>query len=377
MIAATLPMQAYAASLAGFERMTVGRLAMLLDGRNPLEAFELAAGNLAPDGLLRGVLADRELAAAWRRAARLRTPAEVWERCQELGLAVLLRDDDGFPPSLLFDPSPPAVLFARGDLNALHGRRVAIVGTRNASSVGRETATTFGLELAKAGVAVISGLARGVDGYAHRGALAARTPEAHDVGRAVAVVASGHDVVYPKEHGLLWHEVAAHGLVLSEAPPGTQPEAFRFPLRNRVIAGLAEVVVVVESRSKGGSLITVNAANDRGVTVMAVPGSLNNRSAQGTNALIRDGCPVALDVDDVLVALSMDTRRVGIAAFDARPRPSAADRTILDLCDEPATVEQLMLGSGRSIVEVSMSLSRLEAGGWLRESSGWFQRCAL
>src|SRR6185295_12761685 len=142
----------------------------------------------------------------------------------------------------------------------------------------------------------------------HRGTL-----QSEGGGRPIAVVASGHDVVYPREHRDLWREVAERGLLLSEAPPGTPPEAFRFPMRNRVIAALSEVVIVVESREHGGSLITVTEAMERNVPLMAVPGGVHNRAATGTNQLIRDGAGVVIDVTDVLLALAMDHSRASAA----------------------------------------------------------------
>jgi DNA processing protein len=162
-------------------------------------------------------------------------------------------------------------------------------------------------------------------------------------------------------------------VLVSEAPPGTVPEAFRFPLRNRIIAALSEVLVVVESRERGGSLLTVGEAKLRDVMVMAVPGSVHNRAATGTNDLVRDGCPVATDARDVLVALGLDSRRAGGVAYDPRPRPNGEDRIMLDLCTEPRTLDQLTLLASRPIVECAMSLARLEMHGWVQQVNGWFE----
>jgi len=227
----------------------------------------------------------------------------------------------------------------------------------------------LGRELSRNGVHVVSGLARGVDGYAHRGALAQPAGAG-----PLAVVASGLDVVYPREHAKLWNAVAERGAIVSEAPPGTPPEAYRFPLRNRILAALSEVLVVVESRDRGGSLITVEAARERGIPVMAVPGSLRNRAAEGTNALVRDGCPIVTETRDVLVALGLDTSRAGGVAYDPRPRPKGLDRDLLALCREPRTMEECMARTGLSLVECAMSLGRLEATGWVRQVDGWFER---
>jgi DNA processing protein len=267
------------------------------------------------------------------------------------------------------DPLPPPVLFAQGDLDLLGGRRAAIVGTRNATAAGRDTATTLGRELAVADVHVISGLARGIDGCAHRGAL-----QVDGGGRPIGVVASGHDVVYPREHLALWRGVAERGLLLSEAPPGTPPEAFRFPMRNRLIAALAEVVVVVESRERGGSLITVNQAIERNVPLMAVPGGVHNRAAAGTNQLIRDGAGVVVDATDVLLALAMDHCRSSGHSVDCRPRPRGVDLDVYESCaGEPRTIDGLALVCSLSLVDAAMAVARLEQTGWICQSDGWFE----
>ncbi len=361
--------EAYAAALAGLERMTLHRLNILLTHLSPPEAFAVAAGHAQPTGLVAQLLDVEGLCAAWRSSAASRPPALVWEQCCEHSIHVLIRGRAGYPAPLLEDPAPAPVLFVRGDLCSIGGRRVGVVGTRNATGSGRDTATTLGRDLAAAGVHVVSGLARGIDGCAHRGALSVETGAA-----PVAVVASGLDVIYPREHATLWHQVAERGALVSEAPPGTPPEAYRFPLRNRIIAALSEVLVVVESRVSGGSLITVNEARERGVLVMAVPGALRNRAAEGTNALVRDGCPVVLDVQDVLVGLGLDSRRAGGVAYDPRPRPSTTDAELLAVLSEPRTLDQLMLLGDQTLVEVAMSLARLESNGWVQQVNGWFER---
>ena len=364
-----LPPQAYAAALASFPHMSIHRLGALLRHHPPREAYSVAVGEQQPAGLIERVLADCDVRAAWQRAGRSALLDDMWARCSRLGVQVLLHGDPGYPALLFDDLLPPPVLFAQGDLELLDGRRVAIVGTRNATAAGRDTASTLGRQLADAGVHVVSGLARGIDGCAHRGAL-----ETAGAGRPIAVVASGHDVVYPREHRDLWAGVAAQGLLLSEAPPGTPPEAYRFPLRNRVIAALSELVVVVESREQGGSLITVNEAIERNVPLMAVPGGVHNRAATGTNQLIRDGAGVVIDVTDVLVALAMDHRRSSATPTDPRPRPRGADLKVYETCaGEPRTIDGLALACSLSLVEAAMSVARLESSGWIQQSDGWFE----
>jgi DNA processing protein len=223
--------------------------------------------------------------------------------------------------------------------------------------------------LADADVHVVSGLARGIDGCAHRGTLLTSGS-----GRPIAVVASGHDVVYPREHRALWAAVADRGLLLSEAPPGTAPEAYRFPMRNRVIAALSEVVIVVESREQGGSLITVTEAMERNVPLMAVPGGVHNRAATGTNQLIRDGAGVVIDVTDVLVALAMDHSRASASIAEPRPRPRGSDLSVYETCaGEPRTIDGLALACSLSLVDAAMAVARLEHSGWIQQSDGWFE----
>jgi len=365
---AALPEEAFAAALAGLDRMTAGRLDILLTGSSPAEAVAMITGDRAPSGLVEQLFDTNGLLGAWRDSLARRPPAALWDECVRLGIGVLVRGLDGYPVMLRDDPAPAPVLFVRGSLSVVTGRRVAIVGTRNATGSGREIAARLGRDLSTEGVHIVSGLARGIDGCAHRGALAV------DGGAApVAVVASGLDVVYPREHHQLWDQVAERGALISEAPPGTAPESYRFPLRNRIIAGLSEIVVVVESRESGGSLITVDEARLRGVSVMAVPGALGNRAARGTNELIRDGCAIVTETADVLVALGLDSRRAGVVAYDPRPRPTREDRESLAMCCEPRTLDQLMLLTGRSLVDCAMAMARLEANGWVRQVNGWFE----
>jgi DNA processing protein len=364
-----LPQQAYAAALAAFPHMTIHRLGALLRHHTPVEAYAVAAGLHGPGELIQRVLADCDVRAAWQRAAGSRLVDEVWAKCEAFGLQVLVHGRPGYPALLSDDLLPPPVLFAKGDLGVLDGRRAAIVGTRNATAAGRDTATTLGRQLAGADVHVVSGLARGVDGCAHRGAL-----RAAGANRPIAVVASGHDVVYPREHRELWCQVAERGLLLSEAPPGTPPEAYRFPLRNRLIAALAEVVVVVESREHGGSLITVNEAIARNVPLMAVPGGVHNRAATGTNQLLRDGAGVVVDATDVLIALTLDHHRAAPPAADPRQRPQGADVAVYEACaGQPRTIDGLALACSLSLVDTAMSVARLEQVGWIQQIDGWFE----
>jgi len=372
-----LPEQAYAASLAGFDLMSVHRLWALLRHHRPAEAFAVASGEAPPmpDGLLARVLADERVRAAWRSSARRRPPESVWQRCMALGVEVSVLGDPAHPVLLARDPQPPPVLFSQGDRSLLDGRRVAVVGTRNATAAGRHLARTFGNGLAREGVHVVSGLARGIDGQAHAGVFQAVTAGA--AGRPIAVVASGHDVEYPSEHGPLWRRVASDGLLLSEWPPGAVPAPYRFPQRNRLVASLSEIVVVVESRERGGSLITAQMAAERGIPVMAVPGSALSRAAAGVNALLRDGSAPVVDVGDVMVALGLDHTRSSAAMIDAadgRVRPRPTDVAAYRVCAVKAsTVGDVAEAIGCPLIEAAMAVARLEQGGWLAHVDGWFE----
>jgi DNA processing protein len=371
MTAEELPTEAWAAALAGLPAMGPARLRAVLATWGPAEAWaHMVAGTACSRPAV--ALACRpdpgELAAHWRVAARRTSVAEVWGAHARRGVAVCLPGAPGYPAELHVDVEPPAVLFSRGDPAALDGRRVAIVGSRRCTRYGRDVAFELGRDLAAAGVRVVSGLALGVDGAAHRGALAAGGAP------PVAVVGSGLDVVYPPAHGALWEQVAGAGLLLSEAPLGARPEPWRFPVRNRVIAALAEVVVVVESSDKGGSRHTVEAAMARDRLVMAVPGSVRSPVSSYTNGLLADGCHPVRDALDVLVALGL-TSAGGGTTVDRREPPSPEEGPVLDALGwEPATFDDLCARTGRSPGQVSVGLARLQAGGWVVERAGWWER---
>jgi DNA processing protein len=296
----------------------------------------------------------------------------VGARHRDAGIAIGVLGAAGYPALLAADHQPPAVLFTVGDLSALDAPRVAIVGTRRCTRYGHDVAQRLGHELAEAGVAVVSGLAAGIDGAAHEGVLAAGAVP------PIGVVGSGHDVVYPARHRRLWRRVGEAGVLLSEAPLGARPEPWRFPARNRIIAALAQVVVVVESHRAGGSMHTVEAANDRSRTVLAVPGPVVSPASAGTNRLIAEGCPPALDLDDVLVALGLDApapqRRSELPAA-----PDGSDDATVRVLDAlgwaPATLDQLLGRTGLRPGPVAVVLARLEAEGQVAATGGWWERC--
>lgn len=348
-----LPPEAFAAALAG------------LPGVGPVELGRLLAAH-EPEEAWRRAVADR------RPLSSQDTVASAWAALGAAGVGVSVLGHPGYPPALADDPEAPAVLFAKGDAKVIEGRRVAIVGTRNCTRYGLDVAFVLGRELAGNGVRVVSGLALGIDGAAHSGALAAGP----GAGPPVAVVGSGLDVVYPRRHAALWRQVGEVGVVLSEAPLGAAPEAWRFPVRNRILAALAEIVVVVESPHTGGSRYTVDAAMARDRPVMAVPGPVRSATSDLPNALLSEGCHPARDALDVLVALDLSPPASSAApAVDPRPPPDPAGAAVLEAIGwEAATFEQVVVATGRTPAEVGMALAHLERDRWVAGGAGWWER---
>jgi len=342
------------------------RLRRLLWHHAPTEALELLQQRKDLHPMVHRALDPAGLRTLRDEARRVAVGAAL-ERCVAATVDVVPITDPRYPPALIGDPEAPVVLFTRGDLGVLDARRVAIVGTRNATTAGRSTAIEFGRELGAQGVTVVSGLARGIDGAAHRGVRLAE-------GRPAGVVANGLDVAYPKQHRELWNWVAEAGVLLSEWPPGASPEPWRFPLRNRVIAALAEVLIVVESRSRGGSLITARAALDRGVPVMAVPGSVHNRAAEGTNALLQEGAHPATSVAEVFTSLGLTNCTQGRLPLDLRPTPTGLQRQVLEQCrDVPRTLDMLVAELGCPVTDAALAATKLVHDRWLVEAGGWFE----
>lgn len=285
-----------------------------------------------------------------------------------LGARYLLIGAPDYPPLLAeLDNAPPA-LIVRGDVSLLRRSCVAIVGARNASAAGCRFARQLGHDVAGEGVAVVSGLARGIDTAAHIGALD---------GGTVAVIAGGIDVVYPLENARLQEEVATRGLLVAEQPPGVEPRARHFPYRNRVIAGLSMGTVVVEAVPRSGSLITARLAGEAGREVMAVPGSPLDPRAQGCNGLIRDGATLVQSAADVLEQLRpIDPRAVRSPAmgYEGPPPEDADDRDRAALTallgPVPVGVDEIVRQSGRTPAVVQLVLLELELAGRVERHAG-------
>ena len=234
-------------------------------------------------------------------ATEARAAAERLLECaRNRGIAAIRWNDAEYPPLLGAIVDPPPVLWVRGRTSSLADPAVAIVGSRAASPYAIEVATRLGSELAERGLLIVSGLARGVDGAAHRGCVRAG-------GSTVAVLGCGPDIIYPSEHAELAASICEHGTLLSELGPGAPPLPEHFPLRNRLISGISMAVVVVEASEKSGSLITARCALEQGRDVMAVPGSVLSGRNRGSHALLKDGATVVETADDILEGLGWPT----------------------------------------------------------------------
>jgi DNA processing protein len=323
----------------------------------------------------------------WRRCRRDEAEAEL-AAIAELDCALIAHGEPAYPPRLAEIADPPPVLIVRGRADLLAAPAVAVVGARNASANGRMLAHNLANELAAHGLLVVSGLARGIDGAAHEGALAANAP-------TIAVIASGVDVAYPGEHAELMERIAATGAVVSERPLGAVPQARHFPRRNRLISGLSLGIVVVEAAPQSGSLITARLAGEQGREVMAVPGSPLDPRHRGTNQLLRDGATLVESAADVIAALgplAPDRPRLPALSAERRAARPSAERTTpaaprlppepeadgADLlgrvCErlgpEPLLVDELIRQCQASTAEVQRALLELELDGRLERHPG-------
>ncbi len=284
------------------------------------------------------------------------------------GFRWIARSDRAFPQLLGSIHDPPPGLFVRGErtLDRLRQPSVAIVGARACSAYGTAVATELGRELAAAGLFVVSGLARGIDAAAHRGALASGTSAA---GGTIAVLGCGIDRDYPRAHAQLALEVAQRGLIVSEYPPGVEPAPWRFPARNRIVAGLTRATVVVEARERSGALITADLALDEGREVLAVPGEITSALSRGTNALLRLGAVPVTGVADVLEAIGLEPQPA-----PERPRLEPRLEGVLAVVAEAAaTANEIAQRSGLSAGTVAGALAELELLGLVDEGEGVYR----
>jgi len=349
-----LPRRA-ALSWARGRQLTPQRLWPHLREKGGLEALlSLSAAELTER--LGSQTAAQALQASVEDSASERWAADL----ERSGMRVLTAFDGEYPPLLSEIADPPFVLFGRGSFERLRLPAVAIVGSREATRYGRDVAARLARELSSVGVAVVSGFARGIDGVAHQAAL-------DGPGGTIAVLGCGIDVGYPREHARLKEAMLGRGLLLSEFPPGTEPHARNFPVRNRIIAGLASGVVVVEASRRSGSLITARLANDFGRDVFAVPGSVFSPTSLGTHELLRDGAILCRGAEDVLAELFPT---IGEVSRPGRVRANQVDLSaealrLLEILrrEETATADELSQDADLSAGTVLAALFELEEAG--------------
>jgi DNA processing protein len=317
----------------------------------------------APEAALREAGLDRRSLANLSEVRRTWDPDRELARLNQAGVQVLTWEDQQYPQRLKMISDPPPVLFVSGTLCTADDWAVAMVGTRSATVYGKEVSRQIAGDLAKAGVTIISGLARGIDATAHKAALDAD-------GRTIAVLGSGLDIIYPWEHQRLSSEIKERGALISEYALGTKPEANNFPPRNRIISGLSRAVVVVEAGERSGALITADYAAEQGRDVYAVPGSIFHRSSQGTNHLIREGARPLLGANDILEQLNMAAAFEHAEARQMLPADETEALLLTQLGEEPVHVDDLGRAAKLPIALVSSTLALMELKGLVRQVSG-------
>lgn len=358
-----LPPDAWLAALAALPGLGPIRLQKLLADDEPGQVWHAVAAGT------REVL-DRigasAVASGLPAAARAIDVEALWRRYRSLGIGVLGIDASAFPEALRCDPEPPAVLFTRGDPSCIEDLRVGVVGTRQCTRYGIDLARDLGALCAQAGATVVSGLAAGIDAAAHHGALEASG------GAPVGVAGTALDSPYPRENRRLWEQVVDAGLVCGETPLDAPAERWRFPARNRIIAALSHVVVVIESHERGGSLYTAAQAMDRGRTVFAVPGPIQSPASVGCNRLLADGCLPLCELTDVLVALGLSV------ATASSPPPVPVDGVDLVVLDavgwQASTTSDVLARTGLVMDELALGVERLLAHGLLERRGPWLER---
>jgi len=334
--------------------LTPNRTRLLFEAFDSIESACNASSNL-----LQGLLSVNP-----QQAMEVKNPlreAKVRKRVAALRASVVTRIDPEYPPMLLEIADPPLALHFRGDASLLAHASVAMVGSRRASPYAINAAHHLSEKLASAGIAIVSGLARGVDGASHLAAL--------DVGgKTIAVLGTGIDVVYPRSHARLFRRIEKEGVIVTEFPPETPPKPEHFPIRNRVISGLAYGTVVVEATSRSGSLITARMAAEQGREVFAVPGSIFSAGSEGTHRLVQYGAKLVHDVNDILEELPGHLHVTQTPP--AEPEPPLRELLALLSLDEGTHVDALAARAKQNAGAIAEALLALELGGWIRALPG-------
>ena len=306
---------------------------------------------------------DRKTTDALLALRRTLDAQREWDRLAALGVQILALDDVDYPSALreIFDPPP--LLYLKGTLEPVDAWAVAVVGTRRATPYGRQVAERFVADLARAGVTVVSGLAKGIDTFAHRAAIEAR-------GRTIAVLGNGLDTVYPRENAPLAEAVTRNGCLLTEFPLGTRPDAPNFPRRNRIISGLSMGTLLVEAGIGSGSLITADFALEQGRDVFAVPGSVFSAASVGCHQLIRDGARPVTAAQDILEELNLNSAVQQQEVQRAVPGDPVEVALMAHLSTEPRHIDELSRAADIPIATVSSTLTLLELKGLVRHLGG-------
>lgn len=347
--------------LAGLPAMTPKRFWGSIAQRVPTEALRLVRSGRNP-------IDHRPLYREWQQAAVSADPVERLTLHRVANIDVHCFGDDGYPPMLLDDHEPPPVLFGVGPAVIGSRRSVAIVGTRRCTSYGRSIAQDLAVALAEHQIDIVSGLARGIDAGAHLGAIKVR-PDA-----AIAVVAGGLDIVYPQGNRELWRQIAETGRIVSEWPMGVRPQTWSFPARNRIIAAFAEATVVVESRVRGGSMHTVEAAMERGRRVFTVPGSIRSPVSAGTNRLLVDGAEVLCSIEEFVASIAPGSAPPQTGEQLTFDESNAGNWLLAAVGYEPITIDGLVRATSRSVVEIIAAVEVEIARGVLRRSGPAIER---
>lgn len=315
-------------------------------------AWEAASADLRQAGL------DERTTSAFERQRRAITPAAELERLISQRIGALRVVDAEYPRLLREIPAPPPLIYVRGTLLPDDDLAVGVVGTRNISAYGRQVTERLAGDLAAQHVTIVSGLARGVDTHAHTAALEVG-------GRTIAVLGCGPDLVYPPENARLAARIVEQGAVVTEFPPGTQPEAGNFPARNRIISGLSLAVLVTEAPEASGALITARFAAEQGRDIFAVPGAITNRGSVGTNRLIQDGAKLILSAEDALTELNLSMVPQQMELRETLPADETEEALIISLraTGDPQHIDDLCRASGLPIARVSGALAMMELKG--------------
>ena len=304
-------------------------------------------------------LDQRALQAIKTRRASIDPDAEL-ERLTSQSIKVVTWRDSSYPPLLKEIYDLPPVLYVIGSLLPEDERSVAVVGTRKATAYGREVAYRLSSDLAHSGVTVVSGLARGIDGIAHRAALEAG-------GRTIAVLASGLDTIYPREHSQLAQQIVKHGALVSEHPLGVRPEAQNFPRRNRIMSGMTLGTLVIEAGEISGALWTVRHALEQDREVFAVPGSIFSPASRSTNQLIQEGAKLVTDYKDILEELNLSVVGQQVEMKELFPKDDTESQVLRYITYEPVHIDEVIRRSDLAITTVSSTLAMLEVKGLVRQ----------